>query len=88
MKMAARVPAPMMLVHVWTWSLGGYYTRRKGLLCSASIMASKMVGESKAAQWNLVWLGLSVVLSIEFSIATEIFSRFEVHLTWHDNAIK
>ena len=36
----------------WTWSLGGYYSRRKGLLCSASIMASKMVGESKAAQWN------------------------------------
>ena len=53
----------------WTWSLGGYYTRRKGLLCSASIMASKMVGESKAAQWNRP----SVVLSIEFSTAIEMF---------------
>ena len=57
----------------WTWSLGGYYTRRKGLLCSASIMASKMVGESKAAHWNLVW-----VLSIEFRNFFKVRSSFRL----------
>ena len=65
----------------WTWSLGGYYTRRKGLLCSASIMASKMVGESKAAQWNLVWsYQLNSVLPQKFFQGSKFIS------TWHERA--